>query len=138
VLVCMFLLIFLTKYRLYRWFASESAHIKPSGAGSRCSEAMPQSAEHISEIAGKSCCGCAIGHGVLCRADAVAANWTFLTDTPGFELVIKLEVCAESLLPSASAGSVSISCHRRDDPVDPELLKEDSVSLNVGRNGGEE
>lgn len=100
---------------------------------------MPQSAEHISEIAGKSCCGCAIGHGVLCRADAVAANWTFLTDTPGFEPITKLEVCAEeSLLSSASAGSVSISCHRHDDPVDPELLKEDNVSLNAGRNGGEE
>lgn len=76
---------------------------------------------------------------MLCRVDAAAANWTFLTDTPGFELVTKLEACAEeSLLSSASAGSVSISCHRHDDPVDLELLKEDNVSLNVGRNGGEE
>ena len=76
---------------------------------------------------------------MLCRADAAVSNWTFLTDTPGFGLVTKLEVCAEeSLFLSASAGSVSISCHRHDDPVDLELLKEDSVSLNVGRNGGEE
>jgi hypothetical protein len=76
---------------------------------------------------------------MLRRADAAAANWTFLTDTPGFELITKLEVCAEeSLLSSASTGSVSISCHRHDDPVDPELLKEDNVSRNVGRNGGEE
>jgi hypothetical protein len=76
---------------------------------------------------------------MLCRVDATAANWTFLTDTPGFELITKPEVCAEeSLLSDASAGSVSISCHCHNDPVDPELLKEDSASLKVGRNGDEE
>jgi len=76
---------------------------------------------------------------MLCRADATAANWTFLTDTPGFELITKSEACAEeSLLSTASAGSVSISCHCHNDPVDLELLREDSASLNVGRNGGEE
>lgn len=72
---------------------------------------------------------------MLWKADATAANWTFLSGTASFEKATEpVFIDDEASFSGGSAGSVSSSCHGQADFVDPLDAMEYNASRNLGRN----